>query len=213
MTLALLAPCYGNRETRARFHHTIEGSVDFTESRHRSLLRPADFDRLMSLHPSGKAHFWGPISRHDKSMERLRDGAVVISAGNKKIKATGEIGHLFRNKELADLMWRQHANSDSFVNVYSVLNVQITQYPITDLWSIDGFTEGDYVCGQRVVDPENADRLIRAFRLNPSTVEAELDAKLIATAELVGAPSRVVPVERAHVDVVWQEIAARKYAQ
>ncbi|TQM80145.1 hypothetical protein FHX81_2468 [Saccharothrix saharensis] len=213
MTLALLAPCYGNRETRERFHNTIEGSVDFTESRYRDLLPPADFDRLLSLHPSGKAHFWGAISRHDKPMERLRDGGVVIFVGEKKVKATGEIGHLFRNKGLADLMWRQHANSDSFVNVYSVLNVQITDYPITDLWSIDGFTHGDYVYGQRVVDHEKAARLIRAFRLNPSTAEAELDAKLIATAELIGTSSRVIPVERTHVDIVWHEIAARKYAQ
>ncbi|MDU0293872.1 hypothetical protein [Saccharothrix longispora] len=213
MTLALLAPCYGNRETRKRFHNTIEDSVDFTESRYRDVLRPVDFDRLMALHPSGKAHFWGAIPRHDKPMERLHDGGGVIFVGEKKIKATGEIGHLFRNKKLADLMWQQHANSDSFINVYSVLNVQITDYPITDLWSIDGFNQGDYVYGQRVVDHEKAARLMRAFRLNPSTAEAELDAKLAATAELIGAPSHVIPVEQTHVDIVWHEIAARKYAQ
>lgn len=212
MTLALLAPCYGNRETRERFHNTIEGLIDFTDSNYRHLLEPADFDRLKSLHPSGKAHFWGAISRHDKPMERLRDGGVVFFVGQKKIKATGEIGYLFRNKELADLMWQQHANSDSFVNIYSVFNVQITNYPITDLWSIEGFTHGDYVYGQRVVDHEKTARLMQAFRLNASTTEAELDAKLNATAELIGSSSRIVPVERTHVDVVWREIATSKYA-
>ncbi|MFD7655935.1 hypothetical protein ACFV4N_18325 [Actinosynnema sp. NPDC059797] len=212
MTLALLAPCYGNPETRKRFHETLEGSVEFASDPHRSLLAGEDLARLQALHPSGRARFWGAIPRHDKAMERLRDGGVVLFVGDKKIKATGEIGHVFRNKALADLLWDQHANSDSFVNVYSVLNVRLTDYPITDLWSIDGFTPGDYVYGQRILDEERTARIISAFRLNPSTAEAELAAQLDATADLIGARTRIIPVERAHVDVVWREIAARKVA-
>ncbi|MEU4448873.1 hypothetical protein AB0K14_31280 [Actinosynnema sp. NPDC050801] len=196
MTLALLAPCYGNPDTRKRFHETIAGAIPFSREPYRSLLAGADLARLEELHPSGEAHFWGAIPLHDKPMERLRSGGVVLFVGEKKIKAVGEVGHLFRNNPLADLLWNQHANSSSFTNVYSVLNVRLTDYPVTDLWSIEGFTTGDYVYGQRIVDEPRSSRLISAFGISPSTVEAEADARLNATADLVGLGSRVVPVER-----------------
>jgi hypothetical protein len=212
MTLALLAPCYGNPDTRKRFHETIEGSIAFTREPYRSLLSETDLTRLQELHPSGEARFWGAIPRHDKPMERLRSGGVVLFVGEKKIKATGEIGHLFRNEPLADLLWNQHANASSFTNVYSVLNVRLTDYPITDLWGIEGFTAGDYVYGQRVVEEPRSSRLLTAFGINPGTVEAELSARLNATADLVGLDTRVIPVERTHVDVVWHRIAERQSA-
>lgn len=212
MTLALLAPCYGNADTRKRFHETLEGSIPFTREPYRSLLAGADLARLEELHPSGEARFWGAIPRHDKPMARLGAGGVVLFVGDKRIKAIGEVGHLFRNKPLADLLWDQHANSSSFVNVYSVLNVRLTDYPITDLWSIEGFTTGDYVYGQRVVDEPRSSRLINAFGISPSTAEAELEARLNATAGLVGLGTRVVPVEQTHVDTVWRRIAERQTA-
>lgn len=92
------------------------------------------------------------------------------------------------------------------------MNLRLTEYPITDLWSIEGFKTDDYVYGQRLVSGDKAARVIDAFSISASATEAELDVELDAAARSMGVPSRVVPVERVHADVVWQELAARKVA-
>jgi hypothetical protein len=205
----LLAPSYGNRHSQRHYHDTILGTVDFESSEHRRLLSEGQLERLRSLHPAGKAHFWGAIAKHNKAMDKMRTGDVVVFTGGKRVKAAGEIGFLFRNQAFADLLWKKSSAEDSFVNVYSVFNVQQIERPISDLWQLNGFTHGDYIAGQRPVRHEQVPDVLREFRISTSFAEAMLDAEVRAVGQALENGSRVVPVEVAHTDTVWQQVAAR----
>ena len=60
---------------------------------------------LLSLHPTGRARFWGAITRYDSSFDQLVTGDVVLFTGQRRIQAVGRIGCKFRNQMLADLLW------------------------------------------------------------------------------------------------------------
>ncbi|WP_086667887.1 hypothetical protein [Lentzea kentuckyensis] len=205
----LLAPCYGNPKTRRRYHQTIEAAVDFESGEHHDLLQPADLAALRALHPSGTAHFWGAIATHNQMMERLRTGDIVVFTGDNKVKAAGEIGHLFRNQALADVMWDQFDGGRSFVNVYSVYNVRTIERPRREVWRRLGFDEGDNVAGQRLVTDERVPRMLTELRIVPSATESRIGAELTAISQALAAGSRVVPVESYHTDVVSQHVAER----
>lgn len=205
----MLAPSYGNRHSQRHYHDTILGTVDFESSEHQRLLSESQLEGLRSLHPTGNAHFWGAIAKHNKAMDKMRTGDVVVFTGGKRIKAAGEIGFLFRNQAFADLLWKKSSAEDSFVNVYSVFNIQQIERPISDLWKLDGFTHGDYIAGQRPVTDDRVRDVLREFRIGTSFAEAMLDAEIRAVGQALENGSRVVPVEVAHTDTVWHQVAAR----
>lgn len=205
----LLAPCYGNPKTRRRYHKTIEASVDFEATEHVELLRPAELAALRALHPSGTAHFWVAIATHDPMMERLRTGDIVVFTGDNKVKAAGEIGCLFRNEALADVMWDQFDSGRSFVNVYSVRNIQVIERSRREVWRRLGFDEGDNVAGQRLVTDERVPRILSELQIMTSTTEARHGAELAAVGQALATGSRVIPVEGFHTDVVSQHITER----
>jgi hypothetical protein len=206
----LLAPSYGNPKTVKRYRDTIEGSIDFTQPRYAELLTPEQLTDLQALHPSGSAHFWGAIATHNKTMDSLRTGDVVVFTGGKKVRAAGEIGHLFRNEPFADLMWDQYAEAKSFVNVYTVRNVQEIDRPYEDLWSLEGFNHGDNIMGQRLIADGRAERILSAFGIGTSWAEESLSAQLEAVRRSLEGGSRVVEVEHAHVDVVRHRVTERE---
>lgn len=205
----LLAPCYGNPKTRRRYHRTIEAAVDFEASEHRELLQPPELAALRALHPSGTAHFWGAIATHNTMMDRLRTGDIVVFTGDNKIKAAGEIGHLFRNQPLADLMWDQFDSGRSFVNVYSVRNLQVIERSRQEVWRRIGFDERDNVASQRLVMDERVPTLLSELQVVTSAAETRIGAQLAAVSQALAQGSRVTPVERYHTDVVSQHIAER----
>lgn len=205
----LLAPCYGNPKTRRRYHRTIEATVDFESNRHRDLLQPTDLASLRALHPSGTARFWGAIATHNPMMDRLRTGDIVVFTGDNKVKAAGEIGHLFRNQALADLMWDQFDNGRSFVNIYSVHNIRAIERPRREVWRRLGFDEGDNVAGQRLVTDERVSRMLTELQIVPTAAEAQIGAELTAVSQALATGSRVIPVESYLTDVVSQHVAER----
>ncbi|TWP52539.1 hypothetical protein FKR81_09455 [Lentzea tibetensis] len=205
----LLAPCYGNPKTRERYHKTIKGSINFESASYRDLLEPSQLAALRIFHPAGSAHFWGALASHNSDMDKLRPGDVVVFVGGGQVKAAGEIGFLFRNVELADLMWDQYEDERSFVNVYSVVNIQVIERPRREVWHNLGFNEDDNVAGQRLVVDERVPRILTELQIVTSTAEARIGAELAAISQALDTGTRVVPVEGFHTDVVSQHVAER----
>lgn len=209
--LVLLAPSYGNPRTIKRFQDTIENEVEFASERLGQLLEPSQLDGLLRLHPAGTAHFWGAIAKHDRDMDRMSMGDVVVFVGGKKVRAAGEMGFRFRNPAFADELWDQYAGDTSFVNVYSVTNLQWIDRPIEELWEVEGFNKDDFVYGQRLLRDGRAGRVLRAFGVRFSFAEVELEARLNETSRVLGGAT-VIPVENTGTSPVVQRITARVIA-
>ncbi|MCX2949757.1 hypothetical protein [Lentzea sp. NEAU-D7] len=205
----LLAPCYGNTKTRRRYHKTIEASIDFESNEHRELPQAPELAALRDLHPSGRAHCWGAIATHDRMMDRLRIGDVVVFTGDNKVKAAGEVGYLVRNQPLADRMWDQFDSGRSFVNVYSVRNIRVIERPQREVWRRLGFDEGDNAAGQRLVTDERAERILTELQIATVVTEARISAELTAINQALTTGSYIIPVENFHIDVVSQHVAER----
>jgi hypothetical protein len=207
MPKILLAPCYGNRKSRQRFQDTIEGWVPFASEKLAHLLTENESAGLNERHPEGSAHFWGAVAHHDKMMADLEPGDIVLFTGDNKIKASGEVGFRFHNRAFADELWRYEGDKDSFVHVYSVVNVKPIERPKSDLWELDGFTHGDQIAGQRFVTGDRVPRVLRAFGISTSVAEAQLEKMVEKHLEQLRG-SRIIPVEKAHKKQVTRTITA-----
>lgn len=203
----LIAPCYGNPKSRRRFDTTITQPVDFATGPAVSCLTAADRTALDKLHPEGKAHFWGATGTHARMMAGLGAGDVVLFTGDNKVKAIGEVGHVFQNVPFADVLWRFSDDDASFAFAYSVTNIRHVERPKSDLLSLTGFNPADPLTGQRFVRAELVPAVMAAFDIHSEAVERRLLAGLAT--RLAEGRSRVVDPERHHTDSFATSSAAK----
>jgi hypothetical protein len=84
MPRLILQPSYGNWEAREHWERTLDHEVEFTARRYARLLSASDMQRLMDLHPSGRARFWGPPAIETPCTRRCRPGTWCCSPATTK---------------------------------------------------------------------------------------------------------------------------------
>jgi hypothetical protein len=149
--------------------------VPFSEPGFLQLLTEEQQARLLAMHPDGQARFWGATSTHDKNMERLATGDVVLFTGLRHVRAVGEVGYSFRNQRFADRLWVPDPNSDSWSNVYSLLTFEPVSIPYDEVWKLPGFNEGDNFVGLRFLDEQKGRDILDGLRIETRT-SAEQEA-------------------------------------
>lgn len=90
MTQVVIQPSFGKPASRRRWRDTLAKPVPFGEPGLRQLLTEEQHARLLAMHPTGRARFWGATSIHDKNMDRLATGDVVLFTGQRHVRAVGE---------------------------------------------------------------------------------------------------------------------------
>lgn len=152
----VVQPSYGKPWVRRYWAETLERTVSFREAGYAELLDPEDLARLNAVHPSGRARFWGATAKHDKRMDTLVGGDVVLLTGQKHVLAVGEVGHGLRNPAFARRLWRPDPGRCLWSNVYSLRECRFTRIPYEEIWALPGFTPGDNFMGLRFLRPELA---------------------------------------------------------
>lgn len=154
MTQVFIQPSYGTREARRHWADTLDALARFRD--HAELLDPADLARLDALHPGGRARFWGATAKHDKRMDTVTTGDVVLLTGQKHVLAIGEVGHAFRNPAFARRLWDPAPGTCLWSNVYSLRRYWPLRMPYEEIWALPGFNPGDNFMGLRFLDAEKA---------------------------------------------------------
>ncbi|ONI92377.1 hypothetical protein ALI22I_04355 [Saccharothrix sp. ALI-22-I] len=203
----LVAPSYGKASARRHFHDTIEGWVPFADAERGPLLTDEQRDRLLALHPSGVAHFWGATENHADMMAELKRGDVVLFTGDNKVKACGEVGYVFRNKDFADKLWWKEGDKESFVHAYSVVNVRMVERPKRDLVTLCGYEPNYAIPGQRFLRERDVPKVLREFGIATSVLETQLEEMIAKDLDEVRR-SWVTPVEKAHKKKVKRTTSA-----
>jgi hypothetical protein len=199
MTQVVIAPSYGNRASQQRFAETLEKAVPFYERRFADLLTDGQRIELLALHSSGEAPFWAATSHHDKNMDRLKTGDVVLFTGLKHVQGVGEVGYSFRNAAFADSLWPPDAGGDSWSNVYSLLNFQRVLIPYEEIWALPGFNANDMFMSQRHLSPDRSDAILNGLAIETRTQTLEQVRKEEAlTGALVGGAAKVIGAEAVH---------------
>ena len=152
MVQVFIQPSYGTPEARRCWRTTLAQTVPFRQAG----LGPADSARLNALHPSGRARFWGATAKHDKRMDGVAAGDVVLLTGRKHVLAVGEVGHAFRDPAFARHLWRPDPSKCLWSNVYSLHRYWPVQIPYEEIWALPGFNAGDNFMGLRFLAPEKA---------------------------------------------------------
>lgn len=156
MAQVFIQPSYGTPEARRYGATTLDECVPFTDTGYADLLDPADLARLNALHPNGHARFWGATGKHDKRMDTVATGDVVLLTGRKHVLAIGEVGHAFRDPAFARRLWRPDPGKCVWDNVYSLRGYWPVRIPYEAVWALPGFTVGDNFMGLRFLDAEKS---------------------------------------------------------
>lgn len=169
MTRVVIQPSYGLPRFRRNWARTLDQPVPFREDVHGGALTPAERTALDRLHPGGTARFWGATTVHDRRMDRLGAGDVVLLTGRKQVLAVGEVGLVFRNPAFADALWDPEPGTCSWDNVYSLLHLARTGIPYEAVWALDGFRAGDNFMGLRLLDPGRAATVLDGLGITTAT--------------------------------------------
>ncbi|MCS7475759.1 hypothetical protein ACFFQW_24850 [Umezawaea endophytica] len=153
MAQVFIQPSYGTPEARGYGRATLDACVPFTDARYAETLSPADLAGLSTAHPSGSARFWGATAKHDRRMDTVTAGDVVLLTGRKHVLAIGEVGHRFRDPAFARLLWNPAPGKCVWGNVYSLRGYWPVRVPYEAVWALPGFTVGDNFMGLRFLDP------------------------------------------------------------
>ena len=152
----IIQPSYGTKEARRHWAETLDRPVPFTHPRYAAVLSAAERDRLLAEHPDGQARFWGATERHDRRMDTLDPGDVVLLTGQKHVRAVGTVGCFLRNDELARRLWNPDPARCLWRNVYTFRAYRPVAIPYDEVWALPGFTVGDNFMGLRFLNAEKS---------------------------------------------------------
>ncbi|MDA0566467.1 hypothetical protein LG943_19415 [Streptomonospora sp. S1-112] len=199
MLRVVIQPSYGNPAARRHWHDTLDQEVDFKAPHRWELLTSAQRDRLLEAHPGGTARFWGATKVHDKKMEILSSGDVVLFTGQKYVRGVGEMGAIFRNADFADTLWNPDPANGAWRNVYSLASFSPVMIPYEEIWELPGFNHGDNFMGMRVLRGDKAEEILRGLHIETDVereVKDDLDHGITKT---VVRETVVVELEGMHV--------------
>lgn len=211
MVQVVIQPSFGNVDAQRHWADTIAQEVSLTDADVRATFSPDQITALESLHPTGRARFWGSVSSHDSRMDALATGDIVLFTGKKHVRGIGEVGVSFRNARTADTLWTPHEDRGSYHNVYSLRSFQETLIPYEEIWALPGFNHGDNFMGTRFVTDERANYLLEGLGIHPTTdavreslVEAALERELTRATG-----TTVIPGEAFNVSATSYQTPAR----
>ncbi|WP_050502630.1 hypothetical protein [Streptomyces monomycini] len=155
----------------------------FTDDKYADALTADQRTRLQAAHPDGTACFWGAVPKHDTKLHDVVPGDIVLFTGQNKVRAVGEIGTIFRNAELADLLWPPTRGGPSWHTIYTVLDLAEVDIPYTELNAVLGYQPHHTHPGLKVLRGDKAQSVLDAFMITSGLFFSR------ACAETVPAPT------------------------
>jgi hypothetical protein len=202
--LVLIAPCYGDHGSRARFADTLAREVAFADPPVRDYLTDEEREMLLKLHPGGTARFWGATSRYDSDIDDLAVGDPILFTGDLRVQAIGKVGCKLRKRALADALWPPEPGKDSWSNVYSVSEFRrVSDLLYRDIQLPLGYSPRYMFYRTQVTTAEQAAALIASLNLAPDEADDPSDEDRRADEALARAlatDSAVVDAEASNTD-------------
>ncbi|MES9603463.1 MULTISPECIES: hypothetical protein [Actinomadura] len=209
MTVVVVQPSAGNPASRRRWADTLGQEVPFTVPEREDHLSPEQRQALLTLHPSGRARFWGAGSFQNGKMKGVQFGDVVLFTGQKKVRGIGEVGVLFDNAAFADTLWTP-GEKGSWNNVYSLLSFQATEIPYEEIWALPGFNAGDNFMGLRILDDDKAEAVLQGLGITPSVSLQQDLVREDEVARALAQGTQVVGLENVHTTCTSYQTAGRR---
>lgn len=169
MVRVVIQPSFGLPRFRRNWARTLDQPVSFRNRFLAPVLSSSERADLDHFHPDGWSHFWGATAVHDRRMDQVGTGDVVLLTGRKKIMAVGEVGVVLRNPALADALWDTEPGTCRWDNVYSLLHLAHTAIPYEAVWELHGFNPGDNFMGLRLLDETRSTVVLAGLGITTAT--------------------------------------------
>ncbi|MBZ9642942.1 hypothetical protein [Streptomyces sp. PSKA30] len=200
----LISPSYGSAESRQHWKDTLDQTVPFAEEKYSRYLTEGQHRQLLTLHPEGHSRFWGATPGHDAKMAAVATGDVVLFTGKNHVRAVGEVGVIFRNREFADALWPPKEGGESWHTVYSLRQFETTELPYAALNALLGYKSNFAYPGQLVLSGEQAAAGINGLLITTRTALERAGAMALP------GDVRMMQVEQQHTYTVTVEQSARQ---
>lgn len=143
----------GNPASREHYLDTVESLVNI--SQYQELIGNTFLD-LQRVSKNGKTALWGVTpGTNDANVskyKKLVPGDLVIFTREKKVFASAQITHLFRNKKFAEELWGKDNKNQTWEYMYSLDNIEKLNLTYRELQKAIGSKIGDNFMGFRVLD-------------------------------------------------------------
>lgn len=205
----LIHPSYGSAVGKTNWEKTLDLEPDFRIHERTRLLAPDERATLDTVHPNGKARFWGGARSNDKIFDKLKPGDIVLFTGELHIQAIGEVGASFRNEPFSLTLWDPDPERGPWRNVYSLLSFQKTEIPYEVLQTALGTSPNDHFQGTRLIADHRVDTVLAALQIEAQDRVAEDVEDAHTTLDALGKNESHGPIERALTPMTSYSRSAR----
>ncbi|MGV9353274.1 hypothetical protein [Streptomyces misionensis] len=139
-------------------------------------------------------------------MSKVRTGDVALFTGAKKVLAVGEVGAIFVNREVADVLWPPAPGGKSWHTVYSLREFVRAEVPYEELAELIGYARNYGFPGQLVLEGDRARAVIEGLGITTRTELERLGVEEPPARDPL--PAQRTPLEQHHTPIVTFERAA-----
>jgi hypothetical protein len=151
----------GSSASREHYLDTVESLVNI--SQYQELIGNTFLD-LQRVSKNGKTALWGVTpGTNDANVskyKKLVPGDLVVFTREKKVFASAQITHLFRNKKFAEELWGKDNKNQTWEYMYSLDNIEKLNLTYRELQKAIGSKTGDNFMGFRVLNSNKSQGVI-----------------------------------------------------
>ncbi|MDZ4619399.1 HNH endonuclease [Bacillus cereus] len=150
---------------------TMSAGVDL--SRIKSFLKLEEFNCLSDIYKDNVIHVWGVAPGNGveniREWEKVKRGDIAVFSGKGKIFASATVTYKINNPELANHLWGESGEEQTWEYVYFLERVKHQFIDINDFNALLGYSINYSIRGFRVLDQEKSNLMMDTFNFYSST--------------------------------------------
>ncbi len=174
MLIVLQPARRSDKEVNKHYLDTIASPVVFDE--HADLLDPSVVVQLKELFPGGSAQMWGVVPGENNTnvpiIKKMSPGDYALFSGDKRIYFGGTVALMWRNKALAERLWRHKPNGQTWEYMYALSGTQGLDIAVEEVRQLLDWKAKRNIQGISVLGQEDSDTLQAFLTLEPSIADA-----------------------------------------
>ncbi|WP_060665506.1 hypothetical protein [Bacillus sp. CHD6a] len=170
MSKVILQPT-GNKDARKHYIDTLVRPVDILKMK--PFITSDEYKYLSNLYPNGLVPTWGVTAGKNNvnanKWSKIHAADLAFFSANSKLYSYGFITFKLHNKNLAQHLWGNNSEEQTWEYIYFLDEIREHDIPISKFNEIVGYSENYKVQGFAVLDEEKSNAVLSYFDLESET--------------------------------------------